>query len=79
MMDDEEAHDDESEDQPLSDTEATVRCPYCGEENEIALDPDSGEAQEYVEDCQVCCRPWHVQVHYDLEGRAEVQVTSQDE
>jgi transposase-like protein len=70
---------EESEDQPLSDTEATVRCPYCGEENEIALDPDSGEAQEYVEDCQVCCRPWTVHVHYDVEGRAEVHVTSQDE
>jgi transposase-like protein len=56
-----------------------VRCPYCGEENEIALDPDSGEAQEYVEDCQVCCRPWTVHVHYDVEGRAEVHVTSQDE
>ena len=53
-----ELHD---EDFPLgdgtADTEATVVCPYCGEENEIAVDPGSGDSQEYIEDCQVCCRP----------------------
>ena len=41
-------------------TEATVLCPYCGEINEIGLDPGGGRHQEYVEDCQVCCRPWRV-------------------
>ena len=53
---------------PLGDgtaeTDAEVRCPYCGEINEIALDPGSGSDQEYVEDCQVCCRPWNVTVHH---------------
>ncbi len=78
-MDDENSLDESSDDQPLADTEATVLCPYCGEENEIALDPDSGEAQEYVEDCQVCCQPWTVHVTYDLEGRADVSVTALDE
>ena len=47
------------------DTEAEVICPYCGEVVEIGLDPGNGAAQEYVEDCQVCCRPWQVHVHYD--------------
>ena len=46
---------------PLGDgtaeTEAIVYCPHCGEPNEVALDPGSGDDQEYVEDCQVCCRP----------------------
>ncbi|MBT3280159.1 MAG: CPXCG motif-containing cysteine-rich protein [Campylobacteraceae bacterium] len=31
-------------------------CPYCWERISMLLDPDmSGE--EYVEDCEVCCRP----------------------
>ena len=34
----------------------TVRCPYCGEWLEVFIDP-SVRRQEYIEDCQVCCRP----------------------
>lgn len=63
---------------PLGDgpveTAATVLCPYCGEINEIALDPGSGTQQEYIEDCQVCCRPWRVFVTYLPDGTAEVAV-----
>lgn len=40
----------------------TVNCPYCGEANEIDIDPSAGRVQSYVEDCQVCCRPWQVKV-----------------
>ena len=75
--------DDLDEEFPLGDgtaeTAAEVRCPYCGEINEIVLDPGSGSEQEYVEDCQVCCRPWRVAVHYDLEGEAEVTVEAEDQ
>ena len=55
--------------------DAVVYCPYCGEVNEIALDPGSGSNQEYVEDCQVCCRPWLVRVRYRNDGTAEVSVS----
>ena len=34
----------------------TVRCPYCGEWLEVFIDA-SVRQQEYIEDCQVCCRP----------------------
>lgn len=75
MSDDEDAEElDES-----ADTEATVMCPYCWASVEITLDPGSGSAQEYVEDCEVCCQPWQLEVHYDDEGRAAVVVTAQDE
>jgi hypothetical protein len=76
--------DDESLDEefPLgdgtADLQATVRCPYCGEMIEIALDPGSGASQEYVEDCQVCCRPWRVFVSYGPEGGADVTVEAED-
>ena len=67
---------------PLGDgtaeTEAIVYCPHCGEPNEIALDPGSGGAQEYVEDCQVCCRPWLMYVKYARDGTAEVEVYASD-
>jgi hypothetical protein len=61
-----------------ADTEATVACPHCGEENEIALDPGSGDDQEYVEDCQVCCRPWTVHVSYGADGGASVWLEAAD-
>ena len=33
-----------------------IDCPYCGEVIELLVDT-SIPAQEYIEDCQVCCRP----------------------
>ena len=56
------------------DTEAEVAYPYCGERIVIGLDPGGGTRQEYVEDCQVCCRPWRVRLRYDETGAAEVSV-----
>lgn len=34
----------------------SVQCPCCWETIEVLIDA-SVEDQEYVEDCQVCCRP----------------------
>jgi hypothetical protein len=68
---------------PLGDgtaqTATIVSCPYCGEAVEIALDPGGGAVQEYVEDCQVCCRPWRVSVRYDEAGSADVSLAALDE
>ena len=62
-----------------ADTEAMVECPYCGEPNEIGLDPGGGASQEYIEDCQVCCRPWHVALRYHADGSASVTVAAADD
>ena len=59
-----------------AETETTVVCPHCGETVEIALDPGGGAEQEYVEDCEVCCRPWRVMVRYASDGSADVSVDS---
>jgi hypothetical protein len=67
----EQLDDDESE---LA-GEAEVACPYCGEVSVIAIDPGGGPEQEYVEDCQVCCRPWQVHVRLDDDGTPEVWVS----
>lgn len=66
----------DEDDFPLGDGTAdhaiVVVCPHCGEANELGLDPGSGSAQEYVEDCNVCCRPWRVIVRYGSDGSADV-------
>lgn len=70
--------DELDEEFPLGDgtaqLEATVSCPHCGEITALSLDPGGGATQEYVEDCQVCCRPWQVSVRYQPDGTAEVEV-----
>ena len=57
----------------------TVDCPYCGEMNEIEVDPSAGRRQSYTEDCQVCCRPWVVKIKIDADGGAEVRLYAEDD
>lgn len=79
-MIDYDSHDEEFDlGEGNADTEATVTCPACGEPNEITLDPGSGEVQEYVQDCEICCRPWSVHLTYGVDGKAEVSVTVLDD
>ncbi|MDZ7780545.1 MAG: CPXCG motif-containing cysteine-rich protein [Gemmatimonadota bacterium] len=61
------------------DEAVTVQCPYCGEAVEVLVDPGGGSSQEYVEDCEVCCRPWEVRVAVDQDGTPTVDVTTLDE
>ena len=84
-MDDEPRSDDDDlldADFPLGDGVADVGgvvfCPYCGEVNEVALDPGGGSVQEYVEDCQVCCQPWLVRVRWGVDGLAHVTASPAD-
>ncbi len=44
----------------------TIHCPYCGEPLDIAVDVSAGN-QQYIEDCQVCCRPISMTVFLDEE------------
>jgi len=70
---------DKAPDDQSADVEATVTCPHCGELNEIALDPGGAGAQDYVEDCHVCCRPWRVHIRWRRNGSAEVHLNRLDE
>jgi hypothetical protein len=79
MTDDYEGESDEGIGEGDAETEATVVCPHCGESVEITLDPSGGDQQEYIEDCEVCCNPWSVTVHFDVEGKADVEVLPLDE
>lgn len=35
----------------------TYGCAFCGEDNEVLVDPSGGARQTFTEDCSVCCRP----------------------
>lgn len=58
--------------------EVEIGCPYCGERITLLIDGSAG-AQEYVEDCQVCCRPINLSVTVDEEGVLQVEASSEDE
>jgi cysteine-rich CPXCG protein len=82
-VDEDEDSDELDEDFPLgdgaADGAAIAHCPYCGEPVELLLDAGGGDTQEYVEDCEVCCRPWRVRVRYDRDGGASVELRAMDE
>jgi len=59
-------------------TETHISCPYCGESISILVD-DSLPEQNYVEDCQVCCRPIVLDVAVDLEGDVTVSARCENE
>ena len=58
--------------------EQRVTCPYCGEPLTLLLD-DSDLGQDYIEDCQVCCRPMVVNLLDYGDGHAVAQVRREDE
>ena len=55
-----------------------VQCPYCWEMIEVLID-DCGENQQYIEDCQVCCRPINVHIELDEAQQVHVHVFTENE
>ena len=50
--------------------EQFFNCPHCGETISVLLDfsiPD----QEYIEDCEVCCRP--IEIRYEVGADGEIE------
>ena len=58
--------------------ETSVQCPYCWERFILLVD-GSVEDQEYIEDCEVCCRPIDFIVLVDEDGEVKVDARLQDE
>jgi Cysteine-rich CPXCG len=59
-------------------SEQPVSCPYCGEDITILVDQSLSD-QEYVEDCQVCCRPIVLRVSVETDGHVAVRARSEAE
>ena len=58
--------------------ERNVDCPYCGESIDLLID-QSESLQDYIEDCQVCCRPIRLSVAVDLDGNVNLKARSENE
>jgi hypothetical protein len=55
-----------------------IQCPWCGERLDVRVDLSAGE-REYVDDCEVCCRPMELAVEVDERGAlAALRVRRQD-
>ncbi|WP_203301402.1 CPXCG motif-containing cysteine-rich protein [Marinobacter sediminum] len=55
-----------------------IQCPYCWETLDVSVDPSVLE-QEYVEDCQVCCRPIVIHVTFDDDLTPHVDARAENE
>ncbi|MEJ2129905.1 MAG: CPXCG motif-containing cysteine-rich protein [Woeseiaceae bacterium] len=58
--------------------EQDIGCPCCGENITILVD-DSLPDQQYIEDCQVCCRPIIMNVTVDANGDVSVAAMAENE
>ena len=58
--------------------EQCIDCPYCGESIDILID-QSEERQDYIEDCQVCCRPIRVNITVEPGGDIDLSVRGENE
>jgi transcription elongation factor Elf1 len=59
-------------------TEKSIVCPYCGETLDVLIDSTDLDEQ-YIEDCQVCCKPINFIVSEDNKGEVTVSVYSDDD
>jgi hypothetical protein len=58
--------------------EDKIICPYCGESIDILIDPEEID-QEYIEDCQVCCRPINFAISSEADGEPTVSVRAEND
>ena len=57
----------------------TYRRAFCGEENEIFVDPSAGHRQTFTEDCVVCSRPNLITLAIEEGGGVRLQVAQEYE
>ena len=58
--------------------EQVVSCPYCGEAIDVLIDPQE-VGHQYIEDCQVCCKPIVFNVSVDSMGNVSVSVHDEND
>jgi len=58
--------------------EQDISCPYCGGVIDVVVEV-LDESQEYIEDCQVCCRPIVFNIDVAFDGSTLVQVRSEND
>ena len=59
-------------------TETSINCPYCGEQIHVLVNTEDAGV-EYIEDCQVCCRPISILPQPDGNGGFNLVVRGEDD
>jgi hypothetical protein len=60
---------------PAMPDDFVITCPFCGEQSDIYVENDVNGS--FVQDCEICCNPWRVQVSGRGDDRV-VHVTRAD-
>ena len=58
--------------------EQVIGCPYCGELIDVLIDHQEA-GHEYIEDCQVCCRPIIFSINENEAGELLVSVRDEND
>ena len=62
--------------------EHLVTCPYCGETINIMVDCtyiNQKSNQNFIEDCQVCCRPINFHINYTADNSIQLSAAHENE
>jgi hypothetical protein len=51
-------------------------CQYCGEENQVWVDLTVMEDQDFIEDCEICCKPNRILIKHDKENEEYIFLES---
>lgn len=57
--------------------ERVIDCPCCGARFTALVDPSEANC-EYIQDCEVCCRPLRFVLRGDADGEIALQVQRED-
>ena len=53
---------------PSPEEDVSYNCPYCMAEISIRVDQTGGKKQDFVVDCEVCCRPIEIEAEIEEDG-----------
>lgn len=59
-----------------TDDEFVWICQYCGTENSVWVDLTIMDKQDFIEDCQICCRPNRILITKDRENEEYFYIES---
>ena len=55
----------------------TYSCAFCGEDNDVLVDPSGGRRQTFTEDCAVCCRPNLITLAFGDDGTVRLEAAQE--
>jgi len=64
--------------QRLASHEISDYCPYCGSSICLVID-SSLDTQQYIEDCEVCCRPISIHINWQDEETMQLSLLQEND